>query len=205
MTKRIAVALTLLATVWTPAFAGGPVVDATTYTVQCNTVIGSIKFSPALVNQGTATSETGKVKATLAGCAVVTPSDSGLTIESGAVSGKLTSSSNDCATLVSGGPASGTLKIKWKTTPKLLDSTSIETVSALTFSFFVPPSPFTGTYGAFHITASGITGPFQGSDGGATSFGDGSSGQDVTALLGACASTKGLSLVNFGVGDIMLQ
>jgi hypothetical protein len=65
--------------------------------------------------------------------------------------------------------------------------------------------PFTGNYGAFLISASGITGPFQGPDGGASSSGHGASSQDITTLLGACASTKGLSVVNFGIGDITLQ
>lgn len=75
-----------------------------TYTVHCDTVIGTIKFSPPLLTGGTATAETGKVKATVAGC-VATPSNGAqdVTIEAGSVSGKLTSTSNDCTTLVAGG------------------------------------------------------------------------------------------------------
>ena len=139
---------------------------------------------------------------------MATPSNGGpeVTIDSGSVSGKLTSSSNSCTVLAGGGsPASGTLKTKWKSTPKLLDNSSTETVSGLSFSFFFPPPPFKGTYGAFLITASGVTGSFQGSDGGSSTFGQGASGQDVGALLTACASAKGLKVINFGIGDNTLQ
>jgi len=52
---------------------------------------------------------------------------------------------------------------------------------------------------------SGVTGSFQGSDFGASSFSVGITAQDVNTLLGACASTKGLKVINFGLGEIAVQ
>ena len=90
--------------------------DASTYKVHCNTVIGKISFKPALNTGGSETSLSGKVKATLDGCAATLPNggDAGVTIQSGAVSGKLTGTSNDCTTLLNGGPLTDSLKIKWR-------------------------------------------------------------------------------------------
>src|SRR5262249_47423636 len=150
----------------------GDSVDASTYTVHCDTVIGKIKFAPALTSPGTATSLTGTVSASLAGCIAMPPSGGGpaVTIESGEVSGTLSGTSNDCNVLLSAGPATGSLKVKWNATPALLEKSSVATVSALSFSVFTPGFPFNPAYGGFNLSVSGVTGSFQGSDFGASSF-----------------------------------
>lgn len=194
----------------TGAWASSPSVDASMYTVHCDTMIGTISFRPPLSASGTATSGEGKVKASLAGC-TATPDDGNppVTIESGSVSGKLLGTSDNCNILLGGAVAAGDLTIKWKTTPKLADSSSVLTVGTLSFSPYFPGAPFTGIYGAFHIggfeSGVSVTGSFQGVDGGTTSVVDGTTGQDVTALLGACAGDSGLKKINFGFGDITLQ
>ena len=205
MTYRTGAAFGLIFLVSTHAWAAEPV-DASTYTVHCTTIIGKISFRPGLKTGGSETSVAGQVKATLNGCAATPPIGGGpaVTIQSGAVSGTLTGTSNDCFTLLTGGPLSGTLKIKWSTTPKLLDSASFLTLSSLSFFEFFAPFPFTGTYGAFTLDVSGVTGPFQGPDGGASSFTQGTTGQDVTTLLAACGG-NGLKAINFGFGDVILQ
>jgi hypothetical protein len=204
MTYRIGAAFGLILVVSTHAWAAEPV-DASTYKAHCNTVIGKISFKPGLKTGGSETSVTGKVKVTLDGC-TATPSAGGaaVTIQSGALSGKLTGTSNDCTTLLNGGPLTDSLKIKWETTPKLLENSSFLTLSALSFEFFVAPFPFSGTYGAFRLSVSGVTGSFQGLDGGAGSFTQGTTGQDVNALLNACGG-NGLKVINFGFGDVTLQ
>src|SRR5262249_25459788 len=205
MTYRTSAAFGLILLVSTHAWAAEPV-DASTYTVHCTTVIGKISFKPGVNTAGSETPVSGKVKATLNGCAALPPIGGGpaITIQSGALSGKLTGTSNDCLTLLNGGPLSDTLKIKWDTTPKLLDSASFLTLSMLSFSEFFASFPFSGTYGQFRLDVSGVTGPFQGPDGGASSFTQGTTGQDVSTLFAACAG-NGLKVINFGFGDVTLQ
>jgi hypothetical protein len=208
MTYRIGAAFGLILVVSTHTWAAEPV-DASTYKVHCNTVIGTISFKPGLKTGGSETSVSGKVKATLDGCAATLSNGdpAAVTIQSGAVSGKLTGTSNDCTTLLNGGPLTDSLKIKWETTPKLLENSSFLTLSALSFNTFSPvfaPFPFSGTYGAFQLTVSGVTGSFHGLDGGAGSFTEGTTGQDVFTLLDACGG-NGLKVINFGFGDVTLQ
>jgi hypothetical protein len=203
MIYRIGAAFGLIVLVSTHAWAGDSV-DASNYTVHCNTVIGKIKFAPALTSPGTATSLTATVSASLAGCIAMPPSvgDPAVTIESGEVSGTLSGTSNDCNVLLIGGPATGSLKVKWNATPALLEKSSVATVSALSFFLFTPGFPFSAAYGGFDLRVSGVTGSFQGSDLGARPFAVGTTAQDVNTLLGACASTKGLKVINFGFGEI---
>jgi hypothetical protein len=207
MAPQMRVALGLIALASSPAWAKGSL-DASTYTVHCNTIIGGkIKFAPALTSPGTATSVTGTVSASLAGC-IAMPSVVGgpaVTIQSGEVSGTLSGTSNDCNVLLSPGPATGSLTVKWNATPALLEKSSVATVSALSFFFFTPGFPFSAEYGGFKLSVSGVTGSFQGPDHGASSFALGTTAQDVNTLLGACASTKGLKVINFGFGEMAVQ
>jgi hypothetical protein len=89
----------------------------------------------------------------------------------------------------------------------LLNPKSTLTPATIAGGTFTPPAPFTGTYGSFHIGGAGVSvvGSFAGTDGGATSVADATTGEDITALLGACSSVKGLKTVHLGIGDITLK
>jgi len=183
-------------------------VDASQYTVHCDTVVGTVGFAPPLSASGPTAPNVIKLKAVLGGC-TATPTSGGtpVTILSGNVTGKLTGSSQNCSGLLGPASVAGTIVTTWKTTPSLLVNKSTLTPATIAGGTFTPPAPFTGTYGSFHIGGAGVsvTGAFAGTDGGATSIADATTGEDVTALLGACSTPKGLKTVHLGFGDITLK
>jgi hypothetical protein len=130
-----------------------------------------------------------------------------VTIISGNVTGKLGGSTQNCTGLLGPASVTGTIATTWKTVPSLVVNKSILTPSAIAGGTFTPGAPFTGTYGSFHIGGAGVsvTGAFAGTDGGATSVADATTGEDISALLNSCASVKGLKTVHLGFGDITLQ
>ena len=83
---------------------------------------------------------------------------------------------------------SGSLTVKWKTTPKLTTSSTVITGSTAATSLDVSAGAFN-----FVINGSGATGPFQGSNSGASDVVAGSTGPGtVAALATTCAREKGL-------------
>ena len=169
------VGLVLAALVATPAFAGAPKVDVSNDSITCNTLIATAGVKPSLVNGGSSPTLV-TLKGTLGGCTV--SGANAATVVSGSFSGKLTGTSNDCASLAGTTALTGTLTFKWKgaaTTP-LLQTSSIVTVTTLT-----------------------------GGDGGATSSNFAATSQDVTDnILPACAGA-GIKLFNLGLGTITLK
>ena len=190
--------------------ASVPKIDASQYTVLCDTVVGTVGFAPPLSATGAALPNIIKLKAVLNGC-TATPTAGGdpVTILSGNVTGKLTGTSQNCTGLLGASAVTGSIVTTWKTSPSgvLLNPKSTLTPATIAGGTFTPPAPFTGTYGSFHIGGAGVSvvGSFAGTDGGATSVADATTGEDITALLGACSSVKGLKTVHLGIGDISLK
>ena len=181
------------------ASAAVPKVNATTYTVACNTIAATAKFSPALTTAGAAVSdEATSIKGTASGC-VATPSVGGtpITIADGAkISGTIHDATSDhkCGGLIVPTSETGTLTIKWKTgvgSPKLLSGTSITNPTTVTG----------GAGGDGHATfslgfAAATSGPFQGSDGGTTSTNSAETTTTVGAILASCSPpAKGLKSI----------
>jgi hypothetical protein len=195
----------------TSSNAAGTKVDASKYTIHCDTVVGTVGFAPPLKTSGPASPDLIKLKASLNGC-TATPNAGGMavSIASGSVTGKLTGSSQSCTGLLGTTTVSGTIAITWKTnvgTPSLEDNKSTVTPGAITGGLFTPGAPFTGSYGSFHIGGSGVavSDSFQGTDGGASSVTDATTGEDAGALLNICGTPGGLKTLHLGIGDITLQ
>jgi hypothetical protein len=127
-----------------------------------------------------------------------------VTIISGSFSGKLGGTSNDCAGLVGSNPVTGTITIKWKTVEKLVSSSSVVTPGQLAGNLFT--APWGGAYGQFDLGGSGaaVTGSFAGTDGGASSTTTAVTGEDVTNILGQCATIKGLKTIHIAIGQLNL-
>jgi hypothetical protein len=214
--KRIALLVSAaglaLAMFSTSSSASTPKVDAHQYTVHCDTVVGTVGFAPPLSSTGAASPDLIKLKATLEGC-TATPNNGGGAVEilSGGVTGKLTRTSQNCSGLLGASSVAGNITIIWKTTKTspngLLVNKTTVTPGTITGGLFTPGSPFTGSYGSFHIGGSGVsaTGAFTGTDNGASSVTDATTGEDAGALLGMCGQPGGLKTIHLGIGDITLQ
>lgn len=168
-------------------------VDATNYTATCSGFAGSVKFSQAETSAGTTNPSpaTDALKGTLTGCTVNNGTGSAVAISSAKLSGSLTNplSYHKCGGS-SGVPitVTGSVTIKWKTTPNLTAASTVITASSATLSIDVPNNAVN-----FAIEGSSATGPFQGSNSGATESVAGSTGAGSGAtLLASCASKKGL-------------
>jgi hypothetical protein len=185
------------------AHAAGTV-DASNSFIQCNTFTkASIKLIPALVNGGTALT-TVKIKGALSGCVT----NAGVTSISGTVSGVLTGGTNDCINLIGTIPSTGTLTVKWKSTPGLINP-----VSTVTVNFGSSEGGFFGfgpaDYGRFDLgnppgAALAVSGSFTGGDGGATSTASVLTSQDINAILAGCGGA-GVKALDIGIGTITLQ
>jgi len=180
--------------------AGG--VDATHYTISCDTLNkGKAGFVPPLALPGASTTETIKIKGTLSGC-TATPDGSNPAVQviSGSVSGLLTANTTSCTSLLGPTTASGTITIKWKTVPALANAATVIAVASGDVSGGTT-SPFgdSATYGTFNISGTTQTGPFSGASGtGAASFTKALTVQGAVALADTCAAATGLKAVNLG-------
>ncbi len=187
--------------------AGPPPIDATNYTIKCDTFTkATAGFKPSLVLGGTLPDAI-KIKGTLSGC-VATPNGANpaVTVVSGSVSGLLNATNNDCLSLLGPSTAAGTLTIKWKTVEKLSSATTTITIGSGDVSGgTATPFADTATYGQFNIASTTQTGPFGGPTGtGAASSTKALTVEGITALGGACADPKGLKAVNFGPTEVNL-
>jgi hypothetical protein len=192
------------------AHAAAPPIDATHYTVSCDTITGgSVGFKPSLVIGGSSAS-VASIKGTLSGCSA-TP-DGGnppVTVVSGSVKGSLSTPTNDCLSLLGPSTATGSITIKWKvgTGQKLTNATTTITVGSGNVSGGTA-NPFSdgATYGQFGIGGTSQTGPFSGPSGtGAASFTKALTVQGVGALTPQCTpGSKGLKAINLGSGEVNL-
>ena len=189
------------------AHAAAPAVDASQYTVACDTITGgSVGFKPALVLGGS-TPSVASIKGTLSGC-TATPNDGNpaVTVTSGSVKGSLSTSTNDCLSLLGPSTSTGTITITWKTTPALVSKTTTITVHSGNVSGGTA-NPFTdlATYGLFGITGTTQSGSFGGGDSGASSFTNALTVQGVGALTPQCTPpSKGLKAITLGSGEVSL-
>jgi hypothetical protein len=188
------------------AHAAGTV-DASNSTITCASLTkAGIKLKPALVNGGLLPT-TVSIKGALSGCTTNAP---GVTSISGSFKGTLTGGTNSCAGLLGPTTNTGTIAIKWKATPGLIDSTSTVQINsgAAVGGLFAGLPP--GAYGQFQLgsppgAALSVTGSFTGGDGGATSTATVITTQDAIALAGLCATTNGVKALNIGIGVLTLQ
>jgi hypothetical protein len=192
------------------AHAAAPPIDATNYTVSCDTITGGVVgFKPALLLGGS-TPSAASIKGTLSGCSA-TPAGGGdpVTVVSGSVKGTLNTSTNDCLSLLGPSSATGTITITWKvgTGQKLTNNKTVITVSNGNVSGGTS-NPFSdsATYGLFNISGTSQTGAFGGASGtGAASFTNALTVQGVGALTPQCTSpSKGLKGITLGSGEVNL-
>jgi hypothetical protein len=204
MKKLFALPLAALCVAATAHAAG--TVDASNSTITCNTLTKAvIQPKPALVNGGTLPA-TVKIKGQLSGCTTNAP---GVTSISGSFSGLLTGGLNDCGSLIGPTANTGTITLKWKSVPALINPVSTVTINAgsAVGGLFVLGS---GTYGQFQLgnppgAALSVAGSFTGGDGGATSTSTVITTQDVGEIAAQCGGLKGVKTLNIGVGQIKLQ
>ena len=204
MRKLIALPVAALCLAATAHAAG--TVDASNSVITCNTITKAlIQPKPALLATGTAPAIV-KIKGTLSGCTTNAP---GVTSITGSFKGELSGGTNNCAGLVGPTTNTGTISVKWKATPALIDSTSTITVnSGSAVGGLFPVGA--GLYGQFQLgnppgAALSVSGSFTGGDGGATSVATIITTQDAGAIATLCASTTGVKALNIGLGSITLQ
>ncbi len=168
-------------------------VDATHYTVTCTGFAGSVKFSQPETTSGTATPSpaTDTLKVTLSGCTVAAGGGTPVAVTKASLTGALTNSSSyhKCGAN-NGTPVAitGSLTVKWKTTPKLTASSTVIAGSSATIT-----SDVSANAAEFEVDGSTTSGPFEGSNSGASDQIAGSTGAGTgTGLLASCAGKKGL-------------
>ena len=169
-------------------------VDATHYTVSCTGIAASASFKPALTNGGGPVSnEATKIKGKASGC-TATPTSGGtpVTVSSASITGTINDATSDhsCGGLATATTETGSLKIKWKTSPALTSNTSV-----------VNPSSVSGGVGGdghatFSITFGAATsGPFQGTDNGTSSSTNAETTTTIGQILTSCGKTAGLKSI----------
>jgi hypothetical protein len=198
-----------------PAYASTPV-NVSHASVTCNSVVGTIAFNPALKLSGPTTgSDTITLKVALSGC--TSPQvNAGGSIFTGAISGTIVGSAGSNCTGLSGlSSVTANPLIKWKAptgysfTPTANSNLGISQTQGGTYSV-TGQTPWAGGYGQFEVgatygtAATSVTGAFAGTDSGATSWFNGTTGQDTVSLLASCLSSTGLKLANFGIGGVSL-
>jgi hypothetical protein len=222
-------AVALLVGLAAPAGASTPPTDVTHEQITCNSIVGTLKFTPPLTAYSgpTDTTPAGSVavKSTLGGCS---NTSADVVVQSGSGSGTITTSHSSCQGLqgLSSG-TSGPLITKWKTLKAPLSNKMTPTASTLTitqtfggtFNDGGDTTPaadsdsWGGQYGTFMIgtdaahgstTAPTVVGAFQGNNNGHTSTIDATTGQsvDYIALLCLLGPIKAL---NFGIGGATLK
>jgi hypothetical protein len=188
------------------ASARTPPVNATNYTATCTGISGSLSFNPPLTIAGGAVSpETVKTKASFSGCtATPTAGGASVSITKASITGTITiaSSSHTCMGL-STGAATGNSTVKWTTSPKLSSGSSVAS-----------PGTRSGGPGGdgsivFSSDYSGVTGSFEGTDGGASSSTTAQTTESFSSILATCETAKGLKKVdtetnvNTGAGEAL--
>ncbi len=179
-------------------------VNAKNYLVTCLHQAGSSTFNPPLTVTSHKATDQLKVAATLTGC-TATPPQGGvpLTITKGVVSGKLIGTSGtSCVSLISGGgsnlPFTGSLKIKWKASPKISSGvTKIDVVSAAV--------GFAGGDNTFTIpglTHGSVSGSFSAQQ--SASFSYSVSPDSIGTVVSACESPSGFSTLPVDSGFVSL-
>jgi hypothetical protein len=183
------------ATAGTASAKGTPPVNATNYTASCTGIKATASFSPALTtNGGTASNEATKIKGTATNC-TATPTSGGtpVTITNAKISGTINdaTSTHTCSGLASPTTETGSLKITWKTSPKLTSSVAV-----------VNPTTVTGGIGADgHATFSlsfgpATSGPFQGTDNGTSSSTNAETTTTISSILTTCGGKSGLKKIS---------
>ncbi len=173
-----------------PAYAGGSKVDARGYSASCSDVTGSVKWSPPLHWSGSAGDFTVKLKLTLSGC-TATPTEGGTPVDitKGVATGSVTGSNVGCSGLFgTSADNTGTVKVKWTTSPKLSSGDTVVHVNSTTAGYLPNGDGFFKVPGSIPPTGSGS---FSGDNGGAANSLLGDVGP-ATAIYDACNSTKGL-------------
>ena len=205
MKKLIALPIAALCLAATAHAAG--TVDASNSVITCSTITKAvIQPKPALLNGGTLPG-TVKIKGSLSGCTTNAP---GVTSITGSFKGELTGGTNDCVNLLGPTANTGTIEIKWKATPALVNSASTVTVNngSAVGGLFLGLLP--AAYGQFQLgnppgAALSVAGSFTGGNGGATSTANIITTQDFGAITTLCASSTGVKALNIGLGTISLQ
>ncbi|MGB7052593.1 MAG: hypothetical protein WBG41_13585 [Acidimicrobiales bacterium] len=181
----------LIAIAGTAGAAKSPPVNATTDTVTCTTISGSVKFSPAVTSSEKAGTAHTSIKATVTGC---TSNAVGLKVTSGKAAGTLTTTrtagENGCAALAGGSDATGPITTSWKTTPKLSSGDSVIHVNSISGSigsdgnatFTIPGNVANGT----------PSGSFQGTNAGASDTTSAQTTTSAASILATCDGKKGL-------------
>ncbi|MGA2522074.1 MAG: hypothetical protein ABSG81_14810, partial [Acidimicrobiales bacterium] len=121
-----------------------PPINASNYEVICGGQKGTAQFSPALIDGAPATgTDSLKIKATLSDCQTTAPHGGApLRVKKGTVTGTLTGTrGHSCSlledTLSNGGnlPFTGSLSIKWSTTPKITSGVTVVTAPSADLGF----------------------------------------------------------------------
>lgn len=199
-----AFALTVSALLFAGVAHAAGTVDASNSTITCSTITkGVIKAAPPFVNGGTSPG-TLKFKGKLDGCTT----DAAVTSITGSFSGLLTFATNDCAALAGSTSSTGTITIKWKSSPGLIVNTSTVTVgsgSAVGSVFVLEGSSLYAQFdlGAPVGNALAVAGSFTGGDGGASSSAKILTTQDLAATFNLCST--GVKTLNIGLGKVTLQ
>jgi hypothetical protein len=202
--------LVVLALIPISTWAKTPPADVSTASISCGTVFGIAKFKPALVDGGTATSTTIKVKGSVAGCGVggVNTMFPPL-VPSGTFSGTLAGTSNGCEALLAFQPLTGTLTFKWTAypttpiTPKTttVNITGIGVSGSSPQGFFI--APWSDYYLQFSFGSQGGTGAFTG--GNASMSNNVIMSESIGAFFGPCAFPKGVNTLHFAVGTLSIS
>jgi len=179
------------------ADAAQPKVDATSYTVTCSGFTGSVKLSHAQTTAGSPSPspQTDTLKGSLSGCTVGHGSGTPVSVTGASLKGALTnpSSYHKCGS-ASSAPVTvtGSVTIAWKATPKLTATSSVIAGSSATLSVDTSDNSVD-----FTVDGASATGPFEGSNSGASDVIAGSTGPNTLAgLATSCASKKGLKGLN---------
>ena len=184
-------------------------IDVSQSTIVCNTVVGTASIKPPLSNTGASPTVQLTLKGTVDGC-TVTSGNSAIILPSSFSAKLVGAGGNNCGALLGTTGLAGNVVFKWKTdkTTPILQTSSTVAVNSLTGGIFAATAAdpnFKGSYGSFDIGVTGVGGAFAGTDVGATSSIFAATGQDISAILAACAGAKGLKTVNFSVGTITLH
>jgi hypothetical protein len=173
------------------AKAAAPV-DATG-TVSCSGAAALVKLGPSFTNGGTATSATAVVKINLNGCSATNSNVTTMNF-TGHAKGTITTTSNDCGTLLGTQSVTGSITVRWtgkagtaKLNPSTLNLTSLTGVAVGTLN---------GNPG-LQYSGQAVSGSFTG-----TSSGEFDSAQTATSMANFCASTHGLHKLTFNSGVV---
>jgi hypothetical protein len=184
----------LIAIAGTAGAAKSPPINATTNTVTCTSLKGTVTFSPTVTSSESAGPDTSALDVSFSKC---TSNAAGLTVTSGKATGTLngsrTAGENGCVSLAGGSTDTGTVSVAWKTKPALSSGDSVLSVNS------VAGGVASDGHGYFSIpgsVASGTpSGSFQGTDSGS---GDQSTAQttDTAAKLLSTCDKSGLTKID---------